>query len=187
MAAVVAWLTGAPLRIGFAGPISREFNHLVQNHLVRLPGKGVHRIERNLALLAPLGIATRYAPPLLPSAPPPRPGQAGAQIDEALPPKLTGGPLVLIHPGTSRFASLKRWIPSRYARVGDSLVQSHGADVLVSYGPDDRALAEEIVSLMKNVHTKAITLSDFVTFPEIYRQLNEKHLMLMLNKASQDY
>ncbi|MCD6415812.1 MAG: hypothetical protein J7M08_03850 [Planctomycetes bacterium] len=147
-----AWLVaaaGAPLRIGFAGPISREFNHLVQNHLVRLPGKGVHRIERNLALLAPLGIATRYAPPLLPSAPPPRPWQAGAQIDEALPPKLTGGPLVLIHPGTSRFAALKRWIPSRYARVGDSLVQSHGADVLVSYGPDDRALAEEIVSLMK--------------------------------------
>jgi len=59
-----AWLVraaGAPLRIGFGRAVNREFNSLVQNRLVDVPRTGIHRIERDLALLAPLGIGTSRA------------------------------------------------------------------------------------------------------------------------------
>lgn len=142
-----AWLVaaaGAALRIGFGGGVNRELNRLVQNHLVTAPTEGVHRIERNLALLAPLGIPTRYADPLLPRR------EADAQaLDEALAGRLTGGPLVVIHPGTSKSTAFKRWMPERYARVADRLAADRGADVVVSYGPDDRELAEQVVACMR--------------------------------------
>ncbi len=141
-----AWLVaaaGAAVRVGFGGGVSREFNRLVQNDLVEVPGGGVHRIERDLALLAPLGIATRYAGPVLPACEA-EAESVGATLEE----RLGGGPLVVIHPGTSKFAAFKRWMPHRYARVADRLVAERGADVVVTCGPDDAALAERVVALM---------------------------------------
>ncbi|MFO7958659.1 MAG: glycosyltransferase family 9 protein [Candidatus Brocadiia bacterium] len=142
-----AWMVRAAcaeLRLGFAPPVSRELSHLVQNRLVKSPREGVHRIERDLALLAPLGIRTRYVRPTLPC----RPENANV-VDAALDDMLTGGPLVVIHPGTSAFASFKRWVPGRYARVADQLIEERGADVIVSWGPADRDVAEEVVLLMR--------------------------------------
>jgi len=142
-----AWMVMAARaehRVGFAPPISRELSHVVQNQLVKSPRKGVHRIERDLALLAPLGIRTRYARPALPCFP-----ESAGALDAALENALTGGPLVVIHPGTSAFASFKRWVPGRYARVADRLVEERGADVVVSWGPTDREVAEEVVLLMR--------------------------------------
>ncbi len=142
-----AWLVaaaGAGMRVGFGGGVNREFNRLVQNHLVSVPTAGAHRIERDLALLAPLGIATRYADPVVP-----RRERDARRLDEALEGRLSGGPLVVIHPGTSKFAAFKRWLPERYARVADRLVAERGADVLVTYGPADRELAEQVVASMR--------------------------------------
>ncbi|KPK61844.1 MAG: hypothetical protein AMK73_07585, partial [Planctomycetes bacterium SM23_32] len=134
----------AELRIGFGWSVSRELNLLAQNRLVRAPTRGVHRIERNLALLAPLGVATRYAEPVLPASPRDRP-----PADRALKARRGTGPLVVMHPGTSNFASFKRWDTGRYAHVADELVDRRGADVLVTYGPDDRHLAQDVVARMR--------------------------------------
>jgi len=149
-----AWLVlaaGAELRVGFDRPVSRELNRIVQTSLVRVPTEGAHRIERDLALLAPLGIPTRYAEPILPA-----PASDGRALDEPLaarsaaePGQATDCPLVILHPGTSRAAAFKRWLPERYARVADELVARRGARVLVTYGPDDKDLAAEVVSLMR--------------------------------------
>ncbi|NLW50324.1 MAG: hypothetical protein GXY85_05695 [Candidatus Brocadiaceae bacterium] len=142
-----AWLVraaGAPLRIGFDRGISREFNWLVQNRRVHAPRGGVHRIERDIALLAPLGIRSEYADPVLPVDP-----AARRTVDAGLNGRLGSGPLVVIHPGTSRFAAFKRWDPARYARVADALIERRGADVVVSYGPEDRQVAEELVHHMR--------------------------------------
>ena len=142
-----AWIVqaaGAPLRVGFASGISREMSHLVQNLEVDAPREGVHRIERDLALLAGLGIPTRYATPILGCS-----NENTRAMDEALEDRRGDGPLVIIHPGTSEWASFKRWIPARYSRVADRLAAEENADVLVSYGPNDRELAEEVVLLMK--------------------------------------
>ncbi|MFO8008977.1 MAG: glycosyltransferase family 9 protein [Candidatus Brocadiia bacterium] len=142
-----AWLVlaaGAPRRVGFGGPVSRELNHLFQNELVRAPTGGVHRIERDLALLAPLGVRTRYAEPVFPP-----PGEDGRALAATLQQRLGDGPTVLIHPGTSQFAAFKRWMPARYAQVADRLVEERGADIVVSYGPGEENLAREVVLLMR--------------------------------------
>ncbi len=142
-----AWLVlaaGAPVRAGFIGPVSRELNHLFQSELVRAPAEGVHRIERDLALLAPLGVRTRYAEPAFPE-----PGEDAHALAAALDERLGDGPTVLIHPGTSRFAAFKRWMPARYAQVADRLVEQRGADIVVSYGPGEEDLARQVVLLMR--------------------------------------
>ncbi len=142
-----AWLVlaaGAELRVGFDRGVNREFNLLSQNRLVRAPRTGVHRIERDLALLAPLGIPTRYADPVLPVS------RADSEaMDRALAGRLTGGPMVVVHPGTSKSAAFKRWDPGRYARVADRLVAERNADVVLSYGPQEKELAEQVLGLMR--------------------------------------
>ena len=139
----LVWAAAAGLRVAFDRGVNRELNWLVQNRRVRVPAHGVHRIERDLALLAPLGIPTQYAAPLLPVA-----REALQDVAAALDGQLSGGPLVVIHPGTSGFAAFKRWAPERYARVADRLVAERGADVVVTYGPQDLQVAEDVVSAM---------------------------------------
>ena len=141
-----AWLVlaaGAAQRIGFGRRVNREMNWLAQDELVCAPKQGVHRIERDLALLAPLGIATRYAEAQFPSDERDR-----DVLDLALSGCLSGSPAVVIHPGTSESAAFKRWPPERFAQVADALVRQRGADVLVSYGPEDKRLAERVVAAM---------------------------------------
>ncbi len=130
---------GAALKIGFERPVNRELNRLFQHRLVAVPREGIHRIERDLALLEPLGIRG-YADPVLAVS-----RRAAARMETALAVLPGEGPLVVIHPGTSEFAAFKRWLPERYAEVADALAERRGADALVSYGPADRPLAEAVV------------------------------------------
>ncbi len=58
-----AWLSKAPRRIGFGDDQSIELNRLFINERVVPPPEAKHIIERNAALLAPLGIS---APPETP-------------------------------------------------------------------------------------------------------------------------
>jgi len=135
------WLVaaaGATLRVGFAPPVSRELAHWVQNSLVTVPGGGCHRIERDLALLAPLGIPTRFEPAVLPRGE--EHVRAVAHVCRGLP-----RPLVVMHPGTSEFAAFKRWEPERYAEVAERLIAELGAGVLVTWGPGEDALAWRLV------------------------------------------
>jgi len=141
-----AWLVaagGAPTRVGFGWGVAREFSPLFNNTLVRLKAKDCHRIERNLALLAPLGIPTRYEEPVLVC------GDHDAHvIDAALAKMHNGGPLVIIHPGTSEFAAFKRWSTEGYAQVADRLVAELGAQVLISRGPGEENIARRVLNAM---------------------------------------
>ncbi len=142
-----AWIVlaaGAPLRVGFGPPVSRELNRHVQSTLVSCPAEGIHRIERDLALLAPLGIRTRFAPAELPTWRPER-----EAVDLFLRGLDGSGPIVVMHPGTSAFAAFKRWMPSRYAQVADRLVAERDARVVVSHGPGEEELANAVLSSMK--------------------------------------
>jgi lipopolysaccharide heptosyltransferase I len=129
----------AKTRIGFGGRVNREGNILVQNAVVRVPEDGVHRIERDLMLLAPLGLPLRYVDVVLPS---------NEQAHAAARSMLDGRPVVVIHPGTSPWAAFKRWPPARYADVADRLVAERCAHVLVSCGPGERPLGELLLDHM---------------------------------------
>jgi len=141
-----SWLVraaAAPVRIGFGGAVNRERNRRVQNRLVEVPSRGIHRIERDLALLGPLGVAPEYADAVLASE-----QDAGSFVRRVLADSLTGGPVVVIHPGTSAAAAFKRWPPERYAAVGDGLVRERGADVVVTCGPGEGELAGRLLGAM---------------------------------------
>ncbi len=141
-----SWLltaAGAPIRIGFSAPTAREFNHLFQNRLVTAPSRGIHRIERYLALLSGAGLPTEYAPAFLPCAPPHR------QVAEKICSELKR-PLVVIHPGASAFAEFKRWLPERYGELALKLIREAGASVLVTFGPGEESLAHRVIAASKH-------------------------------------
>lgn len=166
-----AWLVTAawaPLRIGFARPVSRELNCMVQNSLVSVPIEGCHRVERYLALLAPLGIPARYMPAVLPRVEE-RPGAADSLLWE------TDGPLVVIHPGTSRFAAFKRWPAQRYAELADRLVRERDARVLVTWGRDERELAEVVA---EGAHAKAAISPEPNDLKQLIRLLRRADLFV---------
>lgn len=167
------WLVeaaGAKTRIGFGWRVARELNPLVQNRLVSVPLEGCHRIERNLALLAPLGIPTAYADPVLVCS-----EADGRDVDEFVRGRSRSGPCVVIHPGTSEFAKFKRWLPERYARVADRLVRERAADVLISYGPGDRDFARAVLEAMTE---KAEMIPPLKNLPQLVRLLSYADLFI---------
>jgi len=141
-----AWLVaaaGAEKRVGFRWNVAREFSPLFNNTFVRVLGSDCHRIERDLALLAPLGIPARYEDAVLVCS-----DRDSEVIDRAVAERRRGGPLVIIHPGTSDFAAFKRWRPEGYAAVADRLIEEKGADVMVSWGPGEEPLARAVLERM---------------------------------------
>jgi len=163
-----AWLVRvarAPLRIGFGGEVNRELNRLVQNRLVDVAAGGVHRCERDLALLGPLGIPARQARPALPAN-----EEARRAVDDLLAGRLADGPVVVIHPGTSAFAAFKRWPAERYAAVAGRLAAERGADVVVTCGPDDRDLAERVLAGMRRPGTLVPPVAGLAGLIEVLRR-----------------
>lgn len=125
----------ARLRVGFAPPRAREGAHLLYDRAVPLPSPIPHRAEQGLVLLRALGLRVEPAPVVLPAPPPHGPP---VWSDEER------GHVVVLHPGTSRFAAFKRWPPDRYAELAARLSR-RGIPVAVSYGPGERPLADVVL------------------------------------------
>lgn len=123
--AALAWLSGAPRRIGQPKPFAKEAARLFATESPPPVGKTVHKIERNLQLLLPLGITGPAPRPLIPE-----PEALGAAADA-----IAAGarPLVVIHPGVSVFGALKAWPEERFAALGARLA-ADGARVLFAWG-----------------------------------------------------
>ncbi len=136
---LLAWLSGAPRRIGFAPPYTKEKAHWLMTDRVAVPLGGQLKVERNLALLAPFGIDTRGARPRLAI---PEAARVGARAFRG---SLRATELVALHPGVSGFGAIKQWAPERFAGVARRLSAERGALCLVTWGPGERALAEGIV------------------------------------------
>lgn len=140
--ALHALASGAPRRIGFDRGFDREGAHLFATERVRPPVDRPHRVEKFVSLLAPLGVAGEEREFVLPDAPAAR--ERARLWGEAL--GLGGRPLVAIHPGTSARGAAKRWPEDRFAAAAARLAGESGADVLVTWGPGERALAERVAS-----------------------------------------
>jgi lipopolysaccharide heptosyltransferase I len=139
--AVLAWLTRAPLRIGFAsGGLREPLSALLTNRHVSPPPQAAHVVEQYLALLAPLGVREPVMEFRLPSDP-----LADAAVGEffsaaGLKPRER---LVTLSPGAGRAA--KRWPAPRFAALAARLAAERGAAVVVVWGPGEEALAREVV------------------------------------------
>lgn len=125
---LLTWLSGAPRRIGQPRRYAKEGARLL--FLGESPDpvpKEVHKIERNLQLLRPLGVPIDPVP--RPALPPFSPAA------EALLAGLRAGPgpRVVLGAGVSAFGALKAWREDRFAELARGLV-ARGARVLFAWG-----------------------------------------------------
>ena len=135
---VASALTGARIRIGHARPEAREASWLLATN--RVTATSTHVVDRNLDLLAPLGLAPNGGDFAMPDWLVSR-----ERVHRWLEPLRLGRRPVLINPGAG-WAS-KRWPPERFAQVASALWQNHGLPSLVVWGgAAEEAIAREIVA-----------------------------------------
>jgi lipopolysaccharide heptosyltransferase I len=139
--ALVAILSAAPRRIGFAPGHCREMSFLLTNEWVRLPSPWLNRVERNLRLVEALGARGDEINLVLPEKP-----EEGREADAILADLAPGGEaVVLLSPGTSYRQRHKKWPPGHYARLAWLLKRSLGVVPVIAWGPGEQDLAGAIV------------------------------------------
>ncbi|HXG14878.1 MAG TPA: lipopolysaccharide heptosyltransferase I [Calidithermus sp.] len=140
--AVLARLTRAPVRLGFAASWCREpASARLHTRRVSPPPAAHHVVEQYLALLEPLGVRTRVLDFTLPVDP-----VAEAAVDDylagaGLKPR---DRLVVLNPGAGR--ADKRWPAERFAELARRLADEGGARCLVVWGPGEEATARHIAA-----------------------------------------
>ncbi len=141
---LIALLSGARERIGFERKHCREgLSSLFTNRHVAPPAGHHHIVEKNLALLAPLGIK-----PASPRFPLPSFRAYRLMVDTFLRRSGLGvaKPLIALHPGAGW--PTKRWGEEKFARLGDALALRTGAQIIITWGPGDEGAASRVNSLM---------------------------------------
>jgi ADP-heptose:LPS heptosyltransferase len=144
--AVMNLITGSGDRLGFGKGHCKEFNYLSTKHHAYPAGKKIHRIEKNLSLLKELNIETRFLRPELPVS-----KEDEEYISEFITNKANPSlPIIIIHPGTSKFGSFKQWSPPNYTLLADMILEKYEANIIFTWGPDDFDAVEEIIKNMKH-------------------------------------
>jgi lipopolysaccharide heptosyltransferase I len=137
---LITYLSGAPVRIGFPrGHVRETLNRIFTNLRPDSMPPRSHVIDRNLALLHPLGIRTRekHFSLRVPPAVEDRVQQYLLETDggrDAL--------RVAVNPAAGWIT--KRWNPRRYGEISDRISKAWEATVFLLWGPGERGLAEQV-------------------------------------------
>ncbi|HEY0079445.1 MAG TPA: lipopolysaccharide heptosyltransferase I [Pyrinomonadaceae bacterium] len=138
--AAIAWLSGAPRRVGFAREALREpLSRLMLTESVGVPLR-THVIRKNLALAAgalgidvpeeardfefPIGVAREH------------------ELEAEQMSARVGGEFAILNPGGGW--PTKLWSAERYGALADELWRRHALRSIVTYGPGERELAEAV-------------------------------------------
>jgi heptosyltransferase I len=155
-----AWarLSGAARVVGWQAASRREpaSQLLIGERVSRQGDRQRHVIDKNLELLAPLGILAGGVREF----PLPRPADSVARVDAGLAgvdPKT----LVILNPGGGW--SSKLWPPERFGELARGL-SGAGLCPLVSWGPGEQELADRVVAASEGTAQRSFptTLLDFV-------------------------
>lgn len=138
-AAILARVTGAPVRVGFNE--EHRWRGLLYTSLAT-PGRLVHRVERDLQAVRVLGIEPKTSTPVLRTSEEDEGGAGGILRGEGIEESPPGPPLIMLHPGARYW--FKAWPAERYAELADRLVESLGCRVLVGGDGGDREIAQTI-------------------------------------------
>lgn len=142
-AAWMTWSTGARMRVGFNE--EHRWRGRLYTHVASLEGR--HRIEHDLSILQPLGIASDAAVPRLDLSPEDERdgerilGELGVRLDQGAP------ALMMLQPAARYW--FKAWPEERFASLADRLSAEQGCHVLIGGSVQDRELAERIGRSMK--------------------------------------
>jgi lipopolysaccharide heptosyltransferase I len=159
--ALVAWLSCAKRRIGFARPVGREISPWLHTELV--PSRRKHVVDRYLELLSPLGMEP---------APPEFRFPTLDALQESLrpflnQPRLSRG-FAVVNPGAGWDSKL--WPAERYAEVALHLDAKHGLPTVVVWAGDrERAWAEQIGKQSRD-RTKVSPKTSLLELGELLRQ-----------------
>jgi lipopolysaccharide heptosyltransferase I len=128
------WIARARLKVGYAAPVSREGAAFAYHRRVVLDNPEMHRAECGGFLLRELGLEAKRQSAVLAR----RIGVPDVFADR-------DGTRVILHPGTSSFATFKRWPTARFAQLARVLVDA-GMPVAVSYGPGESELFDAVAA-----------------------------------------
>jgi lipopolysaccharide heptosyltransferase I len=134
----IARASKAPDRYGFARPRSQELSWLFTNHKVELHSMRMNRIEENLELCKLLDAKTYSLDVYFPI-----PLEVLDEIDDYIEGTFQGGKrLVAIHAPVDR--PEKQWPPEHFSKLSDLLLADGRFDVVLTWGPGQRAVADAV-------------------------------------------
>ncbi|MDA8189551.1 MAG: glycosyltransferase family 9 protein [Dehalococcoidales bacterium] len=137
--AFLAFASGAQHRVGLDNGRGWFLTRGARDH-----GFGhLHEVDYSLAVVDAIGASTKDR----------RLEVTISREDTAVAEHLLGGnagrPIVAIHPGSGRYSLRRRWLPSRFAEVGDALAEGYGSLIAIVGGPEEAELAQEVAGRMR--------------------------------------
>lgn len=166
---LVAWLSGAPTRIGFTGPTAREISSWFYTH--RISPRTEHLVEQQLELLAGAGIPLGDR------------SVSFGQLDTSAEAPIVDRWLEEIGWERKRWLSLnpaagwlsRRWCPQRFGELAQRINQRAGWQVSVLWGGDsERQLAEQVVQASGG----SARLAPDMTLPQLAEWLRRSGLYI---------
>jgi class 3 adenylate cyclase len=143
--ALQARLAGVPERWGYAtdgrGPL------LTRRARVPPEVRGLSEVYYYRAMLAGVGLQVTASPDVTLRCPDEWAARGAALLGDGA--GGGAGPWVGFSPGAA-FGSAKRWMPERYAAVGDLLARHQGARIAILGGPGERPLADTVAAGMRS-------------------------------------
>ncbi len=140
---ILALASGAPERLGFARPRAQEGSHLCANRRVSVPYNKLNRVEENLRLsdmLAPRPQAFTVSIAV--------PTDIQAEIDAFFERNFDGArQVVAMHAPVER--PEKQWPVAHFAELADDLIDDGRFSVLLTWGPDQYHVVEDIMRPMR--------------------------------------
>src|SRR5207245_8025466 len=143
--ALLGWISGAPVRIGFAN--SREGSPWFYTERVPVPSPSMHAVDRYLLTAQYLGADPDEVKPS--DFPLPHDTQAEARVEVLLAAAgvQAGATLVAMNP-SARWGT-KRWPLESFAAVGDRLQRDEATRVVLSGGGDARDVGERVMGVLQ--------------------------------------
>jgi heptosyltransferase-2 len=142
-AALIAWLAGIHIRIGYRTDCRGLL--LTKGCPVTAETRGLHHVEYYLRMLSHFGITARSRELSLTVTEEEERGAMELLREAGVGPSDF---LLGINPGAT-YGSAKRWYPERFAAVADELCGRWNGKTVITGGPDEREIADEISAAAK--------------------------------------
>ncbi len=143
---ILAYFSKASHRIGFSKVSSRELSWMFYNHRVTPPQKAVHVVDKNLSLLEPLGISKYTYDFKIPISTQDLIFAKEFFASRKLVPKRDK--IIMLNPGAGW--PTKRWPAEKFIRLADKLTGEINSKVIMSWGPQEKEIIENIKNNMNN-------------------------------------
>ena len=154
--------SGAHRKIGFTKPTAREFNHCFYREHID-PAPMMHWVDKFLAMAKVIGGKTEAAYYRLPDAP-----ESRKRVEEFLK-KNNLQEFVAIHPSASGFDPARQWEPKRFAQIAERVSKEMNLQIIVTWGPGERKLAEEIAKESNGYAIPCFETKSLLDLAELYR------------------